>query len=224
MPNLKLRDSEMPNFWRRENARSGLSIYLWFFVLISLVLAAWSWWFLAGTRKVGASGGLYFFSRVELPVPRFAQADARWGGELLGATPATLAAEGCAVAAAAMVLASYGQDIDPGRLNAFLTEHGGYTDRGWLYWEKAAEFDPGKAEHLYEDLASYWLIDRNLLQGNPVIVRVRYPNGVTHFVVICGKQGFDYLIQDPGSNGAQGVYPLKNLTHEIEALRFYRKK
>jgi Peptidase_C39 like family len=214
----------MPSFIGPKNARSGLSIYLWLFVLISLAIAAWGWWFLAGTRKIGASGGLYFFNRIELPVARFAQADARWGGELLGPTPATLAAEGCAVAAAAMVLASYGQDIDPGRLNAFLTEHGGYTDRGWLYWEKAAEFDPGKAEHLYEDLASYWLIDRNLLQGNPVIVRVRYPNGITHFVVICGKQGFDYLIQDPGSNGAQGVYPLKNLTHEIEALRFYRKK
>ena len=46
-----------------------------------------------------------------------------------------------------------------------------------------------------------------------------------HFgaVVIVGKDGFDYLIQDPASGGVDGVYPLRKLTPEIEALRFYEK-
>jgi hypothetical protein len=115
------------------------------------------------------------------------------------------------------------QDIDPGRLNAFLAANGGYTPQGWLYWEKAAEFSPGKARHAYEDLPSYFLIDWNLLRGNPVIVRIRLPSGMTHFVVVSGKVGFDYLIQDPGSAGKFGVYPLSKLTPEIEALRFYER-
>jgi hypothetical protein len=67
------------------------------------------------------------------------------------------------------------------------------------------------------------LIDSNLLRGNPVIVRLHLPNGVTHFVVVVGKVGFDYLIQDPASGGIGGVYPLRKLAPEIEALRFYEK-
>ena len=122
-----------------------------------------------------------------------------------------------------MVLAYYGQDIDPGRLNAFLSTSDGYTPQGWLYWEKAADLQPGLVRHAYEDLPSYYLIDSNLERGNPVIVRLHLDSGVTHFVVIVGKDGFDYLIQDPASGGANGVYPLRKLAREIEALRFYEK-
>jgi hypothetical protein len=50
---------------------------------------------------------------------------------------------------------------------------------------------------------------------------VRLPGGVTHFVVIAGKEGFDYLIADPGAGSAKGLYPLRELGSDIEALRFY---
>jgi hypothetical protein len=199
-------------------------------LLVGLALVAWGgWWTVEWIRRgpVASSGGLYFLGYHELYIPQFRQADARWGTTLLGSTPATFAAEGCAVSSAAMVLASYGMDVDPGRLNAFLTKRpGGYTPEGWIYWEKAAEFDFAFTERLlphYEDLPSYFLIDRNLLAGNPVIARLRYPNGVTHFVVICGKQGYDYLIRDPGRGGQKGVYPLREFGTPIEAIRFYRR-
>jgi hypothetical protein len=52
-------------------------------------------------------------------------------------------------------------------------------------------------------------------------VRVRLPGGVTHFVVIAGKDGFDYLTADPGAGSAKGLYPLRELGSDIEALRFY---
>jgi Peptidase C39 family len=174
-------------------------------------------------RKIPTSGGLYFFSERILPVPRFAQSDARWGNNPLGLTSSSFGAEGCAVCSAAMVLSYYGVDVDPGRLNEFLSENEGYTEQGWLYWEKAAAFQPGVARHAYEDLPSYYLMDKNLLQENPVIVRVHLPNGITHFVVVVGKRGFDYLIQDPASGGEKGVYPLRVLAQEAEALRFYEK-
>jgi hypothetical protein len=52
------------------------------------------------------------------------------------------------------------------------------------------------------------VIASNLSRGNPVIVRVRLPSGITHFVVVAGKDGFDYLIADPGADSAKGLYPL----------------
>jgi hypothetical protein len=99
----------------------------------------------------------------------------------------------------------------------------GYTDEGWIYWERAAWFAPDRVRHVYEDLPSYHLIDSNLAHGNPVIVRVRLQSGITHFVVIAGKDGFDYLVRDPGAAAAKGLYPLRDLHSDIEALRFYER-
>ncbi len=173
---------------------------------------------------IAPSGGVYFLRRVELAVPSYRQNDPRWGQELLGPTENTLGAEGCAVSSAAMVLGFYGIDTDPQRLNAFLNAHEGYTPQGWIYWEAAAEFAPGRIRHVYEDAPSYRLIDTNLDRGNPVIVRLRFPSGVTHFVVIAGKSGFDYLTQDPGAGAGRGLYPLRELGCQIEALRFYERR
>jgi hypothetical protein len=192
-------------------------------VLAAIAAAAgvyvhWNW-----KRPLSPSGGRYFGKRLELPVPSFRQGDERWRGDALGGVPenGTLGSAGCAVAAAAMVFRFYGIDTDPQQLNWFLTDKGGYTDRGWLYWERAAWWAPDRVRQVYEDLPSYHLIDSNLARGNPVIVRVRYESGITHFVVIAGKEGFDYLVRDPGAGAAKGLYPLRELGSNIEALRFY---
>ena len=178
-------------------------------------------------RPLPPSGGLFIPGEILVPGPHFLQSDPKWGGDLLGPTKESLSDAGCAVASAAMVLGSYGIDTDPGRLNAFLTAtKGGYTPEGWLYWEKAAEVDPAFTARLlphYEDMPSFCLIDCNLLHGNPVIIRLRYPSGMTHFMVVCGKRGWDYLVRDPGNGGIRGIYPLKEFAGPIEALRFYRK-
>jgi hypothetical protein len=178
----------------------------------------WTW-----KRKISPRGGRYFFHRVELAVPSFRQGDERWRDDPLGGVPdnGTLGGEGCAVAALAMVFKFYGIDTDPEQLNWFLPVVGGYTDRGWVYWDRAAWLAPNRVRHVYEDLPSYQLIDCNLARGNPVIVRVRLRGGVTHFVVIAGKDGFDYLVRDPGAGASKGFYPLRELHSDIEALRFY---
>jgi hypothetical protein len=41
-------------------------------------------------------------------------------------------------------------------------------------------------------------------------------------VVVAGKDGFDYLVRDPGGGAAKGLYPLCELNTDIEALRFYQ--
>jgi hypothetical protein len=179
--------------------------------------------FFAWKHTISSSGGLYFVDRVVIPVPVFTQNDPRWTFQLLGPTDDTVGQAGCAITSAAMVLSAYGVDIDPGRLNQYLTTHNGYTGDGKVYWEKAAEVAPGgQVEKAYEDPPSYALIDRNLLAGNPVIVRLTLRNGHTHFVVLVGKDGWNYLTLDPARSPTWGVYPLKDLTAHIEALRFYR--
>lgn len=200
--------------------RTGLVIFC------AAALAMGAWWahgWIAKQSPLSPSGGLWFPRTVLNDVPHFAQGDAAWSEDKLAATPGTLGNEGCAVASAAMVLASYGADTDPGRLNKFLQGNGGYTPQGWLYWEKAAEWPPVVARHAYEDEASHFLIDWNLLRGNPVIVRLRYPDGITHFVVVVGKSGFEYLVRDPGPGYARGLYYLSEFGSPIEALRFYEK-
>ncbi len=203
--------------------RKLVQLTLLFGLLAGILFSAgvWEGWTTKG--QLAPSGGRYFFQRLELPVPSFRQGDERWRADRLGPTPNTMGAEGCAVSSAAMVLASYGIDTDPGRLNAFLKTNEGYTPQGWIYWEKAAELAPERVRHVYEDLPTYQLIDRNLARGNPVIVRLRYPSGITHFVVLAGKQGYDYLTRDPGAGAAKGLYPLREFGNKIEALRFYEK-
>lgn len=202
------------------HALKRLVLILVLFVLAGVagIYIDWIW-----KRPLSPRGGRYYFERVELPVPSFRQGDERWDADALGGVPenGTLGSAGCAVAAGAMVFQSYGIDTDPQQLNWFLTAVGGYTDEGWLYWERAAWLAPDRVRHVYEDLPSYQLIDSNLARGNPVILRVRFSSGVTHFVVIAGKQGFDYLVRDPGAGAAKGYYPLRELGSDIEALRFY---
>ncbi len=203
--------------------RQCLQLALLFGSLAALLFSAdvWQRWNTKGPLE--PSGGRYFFSRLELPVPGMRQGDERWRHDLLGPTPNTLGAEGCAVTSTAMVLASYGIDTDPGRLNAFLKTNDGFTPQGWLYWEKAAEIARLRVRHVYEDLPTFHLIDSNLARGNPVIVRLHRPGSGTHFVVIAGKQGFDYLTRDPGAGAARGLYPLREFGSKIEALRFFEK-
>ena len=187
-------------------------------------MVAWFW-----KRPISGHGGLPIFGRIEISVPAFFQEDSRWSNVPLGSdinsetALDTIGSAGCALSSAAMVLSFYGVEVDPKKLNEYLIAHNGYEGTAWLKWEVAATYPPGVAEHMYEDLPSYGLIDWNLLKGNPVIVRIRRATGKTHFVVIVGKQGLDYLVCDPGPQGCNGVYPFYQLSPTMEALRYYRK-
>ena len=195
--------------------------WVFLFFVVCFLLGIWFW-----KRPLSGRGGLPIPGELLVEVPQFFQSDPRWRGDLLGGTSGTLGAQGCAVTSAAMVLGFYGVHVDPQKLNQFLNDHSGYEGQAWLRWESAAEFSPGLVQKAYEDLPSYALIDWSLLHGNPVIVRIRRSDGITHFVSIVGKRGFDYLIRDPAgwSNPEGGrVYPFIQLGVPIEALRFYRR-
>src|ERR1700675_734637 len=65
----------------RSLRKSGVYVLAGIAVVI-IILSAW--YYYVGTRKIPSTGGLYFFSRLVLPVQRFAQGDPRWGADELG--------------------------------------------------------------------------------------------------------------------------------------------
>jgi hypothetical protein len=171
---------------------------------------------------IPSTGGQYFDSRVEIPVPVFAQDDPRWSDVRLGPSTETLGDEGCAVTSAAMVAAFYGIKTDPEQLNAFLTRTGGFTDDGLIHWSRVPGIAPAHLRLAYNGGPSYELIDSNLLAGNPVIVLFPLQHGGYHFVVIVGKEGWDYLIRDPAASPFRAAYPLRRRTDQIAGLCFFR--
>ena len=155
--------------------------FRWFALVLAvgLLLAGagtWAGVYMLGKRPLPPSGGLYFISRVELPVPLFQQGgDTPWAHTPVGRSVHTIGQVGCAVASVSMIFKYYGIDTDPGRLNAFLLDHSGYTEDNDMIWEGPPQMAPTQVKHVYEDLPSYYLIDSNLRRGNPVIVRIRSP-------------------------------------------------
>ncbi len=121
----------------------------------------WTW-----KRQLAPRGGRYFFHRVELAVPSFRQWDEKWRDDPLGGVEenGTLGGEGCAVAAAAMVFKFYGVDPDPQQLNWFFPSVDGYTENGWIYWDRAAwlKHRPRPAR-----LRRFGLVSANRFQPRP---------------------------------------------------------
>jgi len=156
-----------------------------------------------------------------------ARADDRWRSDLLGPTRNTLGAEGC-------VRRLGGHGAGQLRLrHRSATPQTRFSQRQWrlhhrragFIGEKAAELAGGHVRHAYEDLPSYDLIDEKFgtrkSGDRPAVACLR---GVTHFVVIAGKQGFDYLTRDPGAGASKGaVFPLRVFGSRIEAAAFLRK-
>ena len=207
---------EAPRPWEIGRARVWLTALALFLILYFGVPAFFRW-----PHVISSWGGRYFIHRTVIPVPPLQQNDPLWNEQLLGHTIETLGQAGCAVTSAAMVLRAYGVDTDPSRLNAFLTNHEGYVGDGLLDWDRVSGATGEQVQKVYEDYPSYTRIDSEILRGNPVIVRLHLRNGTTHFVVIVGKHGWDYLIRDPARPASYGVYPLRRLTGRIEALRYY---
>ena len=174
----------------------------------------------ADDERIASTGGRYFDHRVEIAVPAFAQDDPRWTDDRLGGSTDTLGDEGCAVTSAAMVAAFYGVKTDPQRLNSFLTRSGGLDREGLIDWEEVSAIAPQRMELAYNGAASYELIDKSLLAGNPAIILINLPDGAYHFVVIVGKEGRNYLIRDP-ANSAR-AYPLRERTDWIGGLCIFR--
>lgn len=68
------------------------------------------------------------------------QYDSRWANQLLGSSSDTMSASGCLVTAIATLMVHSGcadeNGVDPGKLCTYLSNNGGFTSNGELYWGK----------------------------------------------------------------------------------------
>lgn len=145
-------------------------------------------------------------SSPSINVPLVLETDKLWKTHQLGTCPGLrLGNAGCAVISTAMVYAKYGvavsssvgvgmnQDI----LNAWLHDNGGYTaDPGGgvcdVIW---GHLPPGVLHVGYDRSVAH--LDAELAAGWPVIALVHTLKWPMHFVVITGRHGGTYDINDP---------------------------
>jgi len=132
-----------------------------------------------------------------LGVTVLGQQDIRWSLYGLGSSPAeTVGSSGCAITSVVMMLNYYGIRTDPGFLNVWLTQHGGYAFDDKILWSTIDSYSNGRV------IFTGWLgPDINLITseidaGRPVIAEVRL-GGNQHFVILTGYDASGYIINDP---------------------------
>lgn len=196
-------------------------IVLIMLILVMLLGATWLLW--PQQESFQPSGGQEFSEKMVIDVPLFLQSDERWAEEEIGNSGSSMGSEGCAIASVAMLMNYYGIDTDPKRLNTYLSQNGGYTNEGRIYWNKVCDLADGRVKFTYAGGGSYGIIDENIRDGNPVIVKIYINKVIPHWVLIVGKEGQEYLINDPLATDKK-VSKLSKYNNDIYAVRIYEKK
>lgn len=156
-----------------------------------------------------------------MDTPLYLQTAPQWKEVRLGGSNEAFSSTGCVVCCVSMALAHHGIAIPPDVLNAELALKGGFTERGWLRW-RAVEELTNHAITIETPYPSHQEIDDALKAGNPVIVRVMIGAAIPHWVLVVGKRGTEYLMNDPLGEGI-AAEPLRRFRSEISAVRIVRK-
>ena len=133
------------------------------------------------------------------------QQDSKWKSDILGfGDPSdTIGYVGCALTSVAMLLSGHGYAETPKTLNQKLKNVQGFAGAS-IYWGAVSQICPhvtvkSRISCTNSD-APLHLIDAAIAAGQPAIVQVDHSNapGIqTHWVVLYGKKGDDYLMLDP---------------------------
>lgn len=128
----------------------------------------------------------------------YRQDDAAWAADTIGDTTDTLHAYGCTIASVAMATSNLtSKRITPQSLNAKLSEVGGFTDRGWLIWDKVKEATDSKISATYFDKPNHQDINQCMDEGGYPVIKIKLHESIIHWVKIVGKSNDEYLIRDP---------------------------
>jgi hypothetical protein len=155
-------------------------------------------------------------------VPLYKQWDPRWGGDEVAPSGAKMSEIGCMVCCVAMLYDYYGFETDPKRLNDYLSRNGGYTRRGLLRWSPCAEYTGGRARLVYRGDYHPERVEGELSNANPVIVQVKLPSGIFHWVLVVGKAEGDYWVHD-SLGGEKAPVKLSRFGRMVCAMRILRK-
>lgn len=199
-----------PPWWR-------ISILLVLLVVSAAFLARKYFFGPATPNGLATSGGKKMSVKIDVD-PRL-QWDERWNKEELGASQQTIGAVGCTLCSLSMALESHGFENDPQKLNRQLSDLEGYTKSGLLIWGTVSRITKGKYQVKIEDQPTHESIDGQLAMGNPVIAKVLFSDAIWHWVLICGKEGSGYLINDPLGSG-KSHESMSNYRKGIYAIRY----
>lgn len=135
----------------------------------------------------------------------YSQQDPQWKTDILGFGDRgdTIGYVGCALTSVAMLLSGHGYAETPKSLNQKLKNVNGFVSAG-IRWGAVSQIYPNVSLKAFIPCstsdAPLAQIDAAVAAGQPAIVQVDYSNepGIqTHWVVVYGKKGDDYLILDP---------------------------
>lgn len=133
----------------------------------------------------------------------FRQDDTRWASETIGGTDDTLRAYGCTIASVAMSASNITQtEITPQMLEAKLSEVDGFTNRGWLIWDKVQVATDNQITVKYFDEPKHEDINTCMREGNYPVIKIKLYDSIIHWVTIVGTTKDQYLIRDPLVGGA----------------------
>jgi hypothetical protein len=201
--------------------------YAFLAIALSFVLlcAAGLLWFLKKPQQVqsiAAAGGSAEAHYQLSESAFFLQTDARWSKDEIGGSRESLGAVGCAICSVSMALAHHGIELTPGQLNEKLKTREGYTAQGWLKWNKITELTDRKIRIEIPERLTHEVIDKALKAKQPVIAKVFLNRVITHWVLIVGKSGYEYLIKDPLGDG-HTLETLSKFGSDIYAIRIVSK-
>jgi hypothetical protein len=132
-----------------------------------------------------------------LGVTVIGQQESNWAGAQLGDSPReSIGSAGCAVTSVAMLLAYYGVQTSPRRLNDWLTANGGYAEGDLLIWTRLSDYASSRFRYTGWHSPEPSVINAELDAGRPLVAEVRLGRN-QHFIVLAGRSGNDYMINDP---------------------------
>jgi hypothetical protein len=132
-----------------------------------------------------------------LGVAVIGQQNRHWATAQLGASSReSIGSAGCAVTSVAMLLAYYGVETSPRRLNDWLTGNGGYAEGDLLVWTRLSAYASNRFRYTGWHAPEPGIVTAELAAGRPVVAEVRLGRN-QHFIVIAGRSGDDYTINDP---------------------------
>src|SRR5437867_2023651 len=186
-------------------------------ILALLFLRSRGW----NSHAIACRGGEAFQHVPVIETPAFLQRDKAWEADRIGGTGETLGRVGCTVCCLAMGLAHFGIEKTPGELNEWLKAHEGYSPRGWLRWESVSKLTAGKIYVDFRAPLKHETIDAALKARRPVLAKVFINRVITHWVLVVGKEGTEYVVKDPLGDGRKPDL-LSRYSSGVHAIRILK--
>ncbi|MBN2685166.1 MAG: hypothetical protein JXR40_07790 [Pontiellaceae bacterium] len=187
-------------------------------VLLPILAAVWLTPQIKDKGPISAQGGERLSITLTPLPPYFLQTDERWKNEKIGGSGESIASIGCTLCCVSMSLSQNGYEIDPGTLNYKMVSVQGYTDQGWLKWNRISRALGRKTEVSVPSRPTHKAIDHTLRDNQPVIAKIMLNEAIPHWVLIVGKNGREYVVMDP-LNREKTLVPLSTLSKTIHSIR-----